>query len=121
MLVICPGSSLPQLPALKSYIGWIETKIRNLKQNHHDEELQSVMKEAFLKDCHQPTASTLKVDREKASRTIVSCEAEPLASVNKSLARELATVQNALILEQAKADNLTAKLSKLSIWIPIRS
>ena len=37
------------------------------------------------------------------------------AFVNKSLACELVTVQNALTLEQAKVDNLTAKLSKLSI------
>ena len=54
MKSICPGSSLPQLPALKSYIGRIETKIKQLKRNHHDEEIKSVMKEPFLKECQQP-------------------------------------------------------------------
>ena len=47
MKSICSGSSLPQLPALKSYIGRIEAKIRSLKRNHHDEEMQSVMKKPF--------------------------------------------------------------------------
>ena len=69
MKSICPGLSLPQLPALKSYIGWIETKIKELKRNHRDEEIKSVMKEPFLKECQQPNTSTLTVDREKVSST----------------------------------------------------
>ena len=59
MKSICPGLSLPQLPALKSYIGRIETKIKELKRNHRDEEIKSVMKEPFLKECQQPYTSTL--------------------------------------------------------------
>ena len=38
-----------------------------------------------------------------------------LKSVNKSLAYELAAAQNALTLQEAKANDLTAKLGKLSI------
>ena len=118
MKSICPGLSLPQLPALKSYIGRIETKIKELKRNHRDEEIKSVMKEPFLKECQQPNTSTLIVDREKVSSTTKQnwpCETEILRSVNKSLACELATAQNALTLQEAKTDDLTTKLSKLSI------
>ena len=118
MKSICPGSSLPQLPALKSYIGRIETKIKQLKRNHRDEEIKSVMKEPFLKERQQPNTSTLTVDREKVSSTTKQnwpCETEVLRSVNKSLACELATAQNALTLQEAKTDDLTTKLSKLSI------
>ena len=77
MKLICPGLSLPQLPALKSYIGRIETKIKQLKRNHRNEEMKSVMKEPFLKECQQPNASTLTVDREKnscATKQKWSCE-----------------------------------------------
>ena len=118
MKSICPGSSLPQLPALKSYIGRIETKIKQLKRNHCEEEIKSVMKEPFLKECQQPNTRTLTVDREKDSSTAKQywpCETEVLKSVNKSLAYELAAAQNALTLQEAKANDLTAKLSKLSI------
>ena len=76
------------------------------------------MKEPFLKECQQPNTSTLTVDREKVSSTTKQnwpCETEVLRSVNKSLACELATAQNALTLQEAKTDDLTTKLSKLSI------
>ena len=55
MKSICPGLSLPQLPTLKSYIGQIETKIKELKRNHRNEEIKSVMKEPFLKEVNNPT------------------------------------------------------------------
>ena len=58
------------------------------------------------------------MDREKVSSTTKQnwpYETEVLTSVNKSLACELATVQNALTLQEAKTDDLTTKLSKLSI------
>ena len=118
MKSICPGSSLPKLPALKSYIYRIETKIKQLKRNHCDEEIKSIIKEPFLKECQQPNDSTLTVDREKVSSTTKQnwpYETEVLTSVNKSLACELVTVQNALTLQEAKTDDLTTKLSKLSI------
>ena len=76
------------------------------------------MNEPFLKECQQPNARTLTVDREKDSSTVKQywpCETEVLKSVNKSLAYELAATQNALTLQEAKADDLTAKLSNLSI------
>ena len=76
------------------------------------------MKEPFLKECQQPNTRTLTVDREKDSSTAKQywpCETEVLKSVNKSLAYELAAAQNALTLQEAKANDLTAKLSKLSI------
>ena len=57
MKSICPGLSLPQLPVLKSYIRQIETKIKELKRNHRDEEIKSVMKEPFFKECQQPNTS----------------------------------------------------------------
>ena len=118
MKSICPGSSLPKLPALKSYIYQIEIKIKQLKRNHCDEEIKSIIKEPFLKECQQPNDSTLTVDREKVSSTTKQnrpYETEVLTSVNKSLACELVTVQNALTLQEAKTDDLTTKLSKLSI------
>ena len=118
MKSICPGSSLPQLPALKSYIGQIEAKIKQLKRNHRNEVMKSVMKESFLKECQQPNARTLTVHREKNSCTTKQkwpCETEVLKSVNKSVAHELVAAQNALTLQEVKTDDLTAKLSKLSI------
>ena len=43
------------------------------------------------------------------------CETEVLKFINKSLAHELAAAQNVLTLQEVKTDDLTAKLSKLSI------
>ena len=46
-----------------------------------------------MKDCQQPTASTLTADRERVSRTTMSCETETLASVNnRGVAREILMV-----------------------------
>ena len=57
------------LSALKSYIGRIETKIKQLKRNHCEEEIKSCLKEPFLKECQQLNTRTLTVDREKDSST----------------------------------------------------
>jgi len=106
--------SLPQLPALKSYIYRIETKI---KQLNREEEIKSVIKELFLKDYHQQPNASSAVNTENVSTITKNwpCESEALTSVNKSLTCELATVQNALTFEESKTDDLTAKLSKLSV------
>ena len=58
------------------------------------------------------------MDREKVSSTTKQnwpYKTEVLTSVNKSLACELVTVQNALTLQEAKTDDLKTKLSKVSI------
>ena len=43
-------------------------------------------------------------------------DSEVLKFVNKSLSSELSTVQNSLEIQEAKTDELAAKLSKLSVW-----
>ena len=54
MKSICPGSPLPKLPALKSYIYRIETKIKQLKRNDCDEEIKSVIRNHFSRNVNNP-------------------------------------------------------------------
>ena len=123
MKSICPGLSLPQLPALKSYIGRIETKIKELKRNHRDEEIKSVMKEPFLKECQQPNTSTLTVDREKVSSTTKQnwpCELKEQVKENEKLQQGLnkattrvKTYQYKLGVSKSKCDTISEKCDHL--------
>ena len=128
MKAICPESTLPPLPAMKSSIYRIENKIKQLKRNHHDDDIVLIKNEPFIteqaeKQCRadgeedtypSPVANQKLLPEQKGHNE--KFDSEVLTAVNKALACEISAVQNALELEEAKTNQLTEKLSKLSVW-----
>ena len=45
---ICPASTLPPLPAMKSSIYRLENKIKQLKCNHHHDDIVLIKNEPFI-------------------------------------------------------------------------
>ena len=107
------------MPAVKVRINRIETKLKKLRRNKQRDKLHELSSESFFGK-HQdvqheqhPTESQT-VEKGKAI-ACTSFDSEVLISVNQKLAVKLATVKDALEEEKGKTDELSAKLSKLSI------
>ena len=122
MKAICSISTLPPLPVMRSSVYRIENKIKQLKRNHHDDHIVIIKKEPFIAEQVEETnreedhPSPRPVDVLcKASVNNENFDSEVVKTVNKALAFELSTVKNDLEIEQAKTDELTEKLSKLSV------
>jgi len=127
MKAICPESTLPPLPAMKSSIYRIENKIKQLKRNHRGDDIVLIKNEPFITG---QVERQYRADEEEETYPLPvtngnllpeikahneKFDSEVLTTVNKALACELSTVQNTLELEEAKTNELTAKLSKLSV------
>jgi len=119
MEALCPESILPPLPAVKSSIYRLETKVKQLKRNHRQDDINSIQKEPFIEMTEKQTNSLKTDDCHFVSGVDPShnekFETEVLSSVNKSLASELSSVLNSLEIQEAKTDEFAAKLSKLSV------
>ena len=124
MKAICPEMTLQPLSAMKTSIYRIENKIKQLKRNHHDDSIAVIKNEPFI------TEKPYKADKEKHAYPLPiatekflpefkayneKLDSEVLTTVNKALAYELSSVQNALELEEVRTNELTEKLSKLSV------
>lgn len=119
MKAICPGSTLPPLSAMKSSIYRTESKVKQLKRNHHHHDIILIKNEPFLteqvekqhRSDRKEDPYPLPVANEKLLPEIKAdndkFDSEVLTTVNKALACELSTVQNALELEKAKTNDLT--------------
>ena len=132
MTALCPRSTLPSLAVMKSSIYRIESKVKQLKRNHHNDDVNLLTNKPFITTAEHnyESYSSLEVDGEVHSNSLTSTnqrtlpkvktcddryDSEVLTTVNKALACELSKVQNELEQEVAKTDDLIAKLSKLSV------
>ena len=132
MTALCPRSTLPSLAVMKSSIYRIESKVKQLKRNHHNDDVYLLTNEPFITTAEHidESYSSLEADGEVHSNSLTSTnqrtlpkvktcddryDSEVLTTVNKALACELSKVQNELEQEVAKTDDLIAKLSKLSV------
>ena len=132
MTALCPRSTLPSLAVMKSSIYRIESKVKQLKRNHHNDDVNLLTNKPFITTAehNDESYSSLEADGEVHSNSLTSTnqrtlpkvktcddryDSEVLTTVNKALACELSKVQNELEQEVAKTDDLTANLSKLSV------
>ena len=102
---MCPESTLPPLAAMKSPIYWLENRIKQLKRNHHDDDIALIKNESFFteqvekqyKTNGNEDANPLSVINKKLLPQITAQnDPEVLMSINKALACEISTVKNAL-------------------------
>ncbi|XP_065893139.1 uncharacterized protein [Dysidea avara] len=131
MIALYSRSTLPSLSVIRSSIYRIENKVKQLKRNHHNDDIIILTSEPFITACNKDSSSSFGPDDEHACSNVLtgtdqtvlaeaktcsdSHELEVLTTVNKELAGELSKVQNKLEHEVSKTDDLTTKLSKLSV------
>jgi len=118
MKAICPESTLPPLLAMKSSIYQIENKIKQLKRNHHGNEIVLIKNEPFITEQVERKYRTdgeeetypLPVTNKKLLPEIKAhnekFDSEILTTVNKALACEVSTVKNTLELEEKQVNSL---------------
>ena len=116
---LCPALVLPSLPAVKVRINRIETKLKELRRNKQHDKLHELSSESFFEkhqdvQHEQHVTESQTVEKGKAI-ACTSFDSEVLIAVNQELAAELPTVKDVLEVEEGKTDELSAKLSKLSI------
>ena len=129
MTALYSRSTWPSLSVIRSSIYRIENKVKQLKQNHHNDNITLLTSEPFITSINEP-CSSIGPDYEACSNVMTrtdqkvkaevkkcsdSYELEVLTTVNRELASELSEVQNKLEHEVLKTDDLTTKLSKLSV------
>ena len=106
---------VPSLHSIQVKINRIEGKLKQVKRNKlHDALLELKSEPFFGNEVHVHNEQYPKVVKTKAA-TVNSFDMEVLSMVNHKLAAELTSTKESLDLEQAKTDQLSEKLSKLSI------
>ena len=106
---------VPSLHYIQVKINRIEGKLKQFKRNKLHDALLELKSEAFFgNEVCVHNEQCPKVGKTKAA-TVNSFDMEVLSMVNHKLAAELTSTKESLDLEQAKTDQLSEKLSKLSI------
>jgi len=114
--------TLPSLSVIRSLIYRIENNVKQLKQNHRNDDIILLMSEPFITTAHDANNSSSSLgDDEVCSnvsdqtvlKTCTDCH--ELTTVNKALAGELSEVLNKLEVKESKTGTLATKLSKLSV------